>query len=84
MLPVLKRIWLASDQRCSKRLRVALPKWLPHRSPLDVESKTQLLALSPAVMDRLLQPLRVRDPGKGLGGTKPGTLLKQLHGDLLF
>jgi hypothetical protein len=76
LLPVLKRVWLASDQMCSKRLRAALPKWLPHLSPLDVESKTQLLALSPATMDRLLQPLRVRYPGKGLGGTKPGTLLK--------
>jgi hypothetical protein len=35
-----------------------------------------LLALSPATLDRLLQQLRVRYPGKGLGGTKPGTLLK--------
>jgi hypothetical protein len=76
LLPVLKRVWLASDQMCSKRLRAALPKWLPHLAPLDVESKTQLLALIPATMDRLLRPLRVRYPGKGLGGTKPGTLLK--------
>jgi len=76
LLPVLKRVWLASDQMCSKRLRAALPQWLPHLAPLDVESKTQLLAASPATIDRLLQPLRVRYPGKGLGGTKPGTLLK--------
>jgi hypothetical protein len=76
LLPVLKRVWLASDQMCSKRLRAALPKWLPHLAPLDVESKRQLLALSPATLDRLLQPLRIRYPGKGLGGTKPGTLLK--------
>jgi len=76
LLPVLKRVWLASDQMCSKRLRAALPQWLPHLAPLDTKSKTQLLALSPATMDRLLQPLRVRYPGKGLGGTKPGTLLK--------
>ena len=31
LLPVLQRVWLASDQMCSKRLRAALPKWLPHR-----------------------------------------------------
>ena len=73
---MLKRVWLASDQMCSKRLRAALPQWLPHLAPLDPKSKTQLLALSPATMDRLLQPLRVRYPGKGLGGTKPGTLLQ--------
>ena len=76
LLPVLKRVWLASDQMCSKRLRAALPKWLPHRSPLSAASRAQLLALSPATLDRLLQPLRVRYPGKGLGGTKPGTRLK--------
>jgi hypothetical protein len=76
LLPVLKRVWLASDQMCSKRLRAALPQWLPHLRPLSVTCRAQLLALSPATMDRLLQPLRVRYPGKGLCGTKPGTLLK--------
>jgi len=76
LLPLLKRVWLASDQMCSKRLRAALPKWLPHLSALSRESKAQLLFLSPATMDRWLRPLRVRYPGKGLGGTKPGTLLK--------
>jgi len=74
--PWLKRVWLASDQMCSKRLRAALPKWLPHLSTLSLENKTQLLSLSPATMDRWLKPWRVRYPGKGLGGTKPGTLLK--------
>jgi len=75
-LPGLKQVWRASDQMCSKRLRAALPKWLPHLKGLDLASKTQLLALSPATIDRLLKPLRVRYPGRGLGGTKPGTLLK--------
>jgi hypothetical protein len=30
MLPVLKAIWLASDQLCSKLLKAALPEWLEH------------------------------------------------------
>lgn len=30
VLPVLKAIWLASDQLCSKLLKVALPQWLEH------------------------------------------------------
>src|ERR1019366_1863274 len=45
-------------------------------APPSVPCRTQLLALSAATLDRLLQPLRVRYPGKGLAGPKPGTLLK--------
>src|SRR6476659_8480089 len=30
VLPVLKAVWLASDQLCSKLLRAALPEWLEH------------------------------------------------------
>ena len=30
VLPVLKAIWLASDQLCSKLLQAALPEWLGH------------------------------------------------------
>src|ERR1035441_6061696 len=30
VLPVLKRVWLASDQLCGKLLKAALPKWLEH------------------------------------------------------
>src|SRR6059036_3533668 len=34
LLPVLKVIWLASDQLCSKLLKAALPEWLDHlRAP---------------------------------------------------
>lgn len=29
-LDALRAIWLASDQLCSKRLKAALPLWLPH------------------------------------------------------
>src|ERR1700757_2768690 len=29
LLEALKRIWFASDQMCSKKLRAALPLWLP-------------------------------------------------------
>src|SRR5205809_1938746 len=30
VLPVLKAVWLASDQLCSKLLKAALPQWLDH------------------------------------------------------
>ena len=31
VLPVLKAVWLASDQLCSKLLKAALPEWLEHQ-----------------------------------------------------
>jgi len=37
----------------------------------------KLLKLSPATIDRLIRPVRVRYPRKGLGTTKPGTLLNK-------
>lgn len=78
--PVLKVIWLASDQLCSKLLKAALPHWLePYQAqhgPLDADVQEKLLAISPAQIDRLLRPLRVSLPKKGLCATQPGTLLR--------
>ncbi|HHF7372381.1 TPA: hypothetical protein ACRB0F_001380 [Legionella anisa] len=33
-LEPLKRIWLSTDQSCGKRLKMALPLWLPHYSSI--------------------------------------------------
>jgi hypothetical protein len=78
VLPVLKTVWLASDQLCSKLLKAALPEWLEHyerrESPLPEALKEKVLAISPAQIDRLLRPARVQHPKKGLSTTRPGTL----------
>lgn len=75
----LKEIWLATDQLCSKRLKAALPLWLPYYEQsigeLLPEIRNKLLTISPATIDRVLKPYRVRSK-RGLAGTKPGTLLK--------
>src|SRR5208282_6393721 len=47
------------------------------QSPLPEAVKEKLLAISPAQIDRLLQPARVRHPRKGLSATRPGTLLRR-------
>jgi hypothetical protein len=64
VLPVLKAVWLASDQLCSKRLKAALPEWLEHQqrrsAPLPEAFKEKLLAISSAQIDRLLHSARVR------------------------
>jgi hypothetical protein len=81
VLPVLKVIWLTSDQMCSKLLKAALPQWLEHYerqgAPLPEAFKEKLLGISPAQIDRLLRPARVQHPRKGLSATRPGTLLRQ-------
>ena len=79
LLPLLKRVWLASDQMCSKRLRAALPQWLPHLGGCDPESQAQLLALSPATMDRLLQPLRASLSGQRSGRHQTGHAAQTSH-----
>ena len=80
VLPVLKAIWLASDQLCSKLLKAALPEWLEHHerrtAPLPEAFRKQLLKISPAQIDRLLRPSRVQHPKKGISATRPGTLLR--------
>src|SRR3569833_1290604 len=81
LLPPLKAIWLASDQLCSKLLKAALPEWLglydQRHGSLGAPVRQLLLDISPAQIDRLLRPLRVRHPRRGLRATKPGTLLRQ-------
>lgn len=79
LLEPLRRIWFASDQPCGKRLKAAIPLWLPHYETqygaLAESIRVDLLKVSAATLDRLLKPLRVTHP-KGLSGTKPGSLLK--------
>ena len=79
IVPPLKAIWLATDQMCGKRLKAALPLWLPYYEashPLRAEIKLQLLTISPRTIERLLKPLRT-SYRKQMGGTKPGSFLRR-------
>lgn len=79
LLVPLKRIWFATDQMCSKKLKAAIPLWLPfyeeEHEALSLQVRQKLLEMSPATIDRLLKPLRALYK-KGRCSTKPGTLLK--------
>jgi len=78
-LDALTRIWKASDFMCSRRFKTAIPLWLPFYEqsfePIPDNIRSLLLAVSRATLDRILRPLRATN-GKGLCGTKPGTLLR--------
>lgn len=77
---VLKVIWLKAEQPCGKRMRAALPIWLPyyekHHGGLSPSLRRNLLAVSAATIDRLLAPCRVALGSRGRCGTRPGTLLR--------
>lgn len=79
-LRALKRIWLVSDQMCSKRLVAAIPLWLPFYEhayeKLSDKIENQLLSISAATIDRVLAPTRALTRRRGLCATKPGSLLR--------
>jgi hypothetical protein len=78
---VLKGIWLAAEQPCGKRLKAAVPLWMPHyereHGPVEGALRSRLLEMSAATMDRLLAPCRASLGSRGRCGTRPGTLLRK-------
>jgi len=79
-LTALKHIWFACDQMCSKKLKAAIPLWLPFYATvykaLAPATQDRLLTISAASIDRVLKPVRIAYGRKGLSGTRPGNLLK--------
>jgi hypothetical protein len=79
-LEPLKNIWLSTDQLCGKRLKMALPLWLPYYSTVYEELEPAiyqgLLKISASTIDRILASSRVKCK-HGLSGTKPGKILKK-------
>lgn len=63
LVPLLVRVWEASDRLCSKRLAPFLPELLAALERhgelmLTDDARRQLLHLSPATIDRMLAPVR--------------------------
>ena len=77
----LKKIWLAANLPCSKRLKAILALWLPgygqHFDALCPDATDALLRISPATIDRVLKSVRVSYRKRGRATTKPGTLLRK-------
>jgi hypothetical protein len=73
--------WEAADRLCSKRFRPFLAELvgiLKEKGELKVteETEAQLCRMSASTIDRLLRRWRGNGRRRGLGTTKPGTLLK--------
>jgi len=78
--PIVRRMWLAAEQPCGKRLVPILRQWLPfyerRYGEVSGRQRTLLRKVSSATLDRLLGGARAEYPGWGRCGTKPGSLLK--------
>src|SRR5271169_1984164 len=78
--PVVQYIWLQAEQPCGKRLVPILRQWLPfyeRRFGRLRPSQRQLVGqVSAATLDRMLEPARAEQAGRGRCGTKPGSLLR--------
>jgi len=82
VVQTLEQIWEICGQICSKRLRPYLPeaiKVLERCKEIEFSKDTKdlLLKISSASIDRCLRPIRCKS-SRGLGTTKPGSLLKNL------
>jgi hypothetical protein len=67
LVPILERVWRASDYLCGKLLQPVVPLLLTalerhHGLAVAPTARAALLAASPATLDRLLRPLRRRRP----------------------
>lgn len=81
VVQVLTQIWEIYGCICSKRLQPFLPEGVKvlercGELNLSADTKTLLLSMSRATIDRCLQPVRIKTR-HGLSTTKPGSLLKQ-------
>ena len=79
---VLRILWGAANYIGSKRLAPFLEELVPVMErhghlELSEEARSQVLAMSPATIDRILQPWRKAGAAKGISTTKPGILLKK-------
>ncbi len=82
ILEVMQQLWRVLNLPCSRRLKAAIPLWLPYyeqhfKKALPDSIKQRLLSISPATIDRLMAPMRSKFNKLGLATTKPGSILKK-------
>ena len=81
VLEPLRQIWAILDSPCGKRLVAALPAMVTKleqhgEQRLSSQTRSLLVSMSAATIDRVLAPDRKRMALKGRSGTKPGALLR--------
>lgn len=73
-LEALKKLYRASDYQCSDKLKYMIPTLLNHGKFDWLEGlQKELLAISPASIDRYLKPFRSTERRRRNSGTRPGS-----------
>lgn len=70
LTPLLARLWRELDKAGGRKLKAAMPLWLPNFD-CPLSAKRELLAISASEIDRLLKPVRAQARREGNTGTKP-------------
>lgn len=78
----LKVLWEVMGRICSKKMKAAMPLWLPFYNDADEYMKAQLKKISPATIDRHLEGYRERSV-RGLSSTSPSLLKNKIPIQLL-
>ena len=82
VVEVLKRIWFLAEQACGKRLAPVLPLWMgayeKRHGSLGKGLKEKVLKISPAQIDRVLAPVRVKAGKRPVRAPKSNAALKAL------
>lgn len=73
---ILQSLWFHMGEIGARKLKAALPLWLPFSKDIDHSTKTLILKMSAATLDRRLEKFRIIN-GKGLSTTTP-SMLKNL------
>lgn len=81
VIEALKSVWEASDRLCSKRLHPFLPEFIQvlrrcGESKITAEIEAKLCRVSPATIDRLLHPWKLKGGRRSFSTTRPGSMLR--------
>lgn len=75
-------LWEATGRVCSKKLKYAIPHWLPFYKDATADVNALLLQVSSSTIDRLLKPYR-QGKRKGISGTRPSLIKNKIPLKLL-
>ena len=81
VIEALRAVWEASDRLCSKRLHPFLPELLEvmrrcGESKMTIEIEEELCRMSPATIDHLLHPWKLKSGRRSFSAIRPGSLLR--------